>query len=180
MAHAGAGLGRWRDRTVFWVCVALAWVALCAELIREVPQPKSWHVYPFLTLMVMGLVPLWRLNLVTTVRANAEYLLVRNRFRTWHVEWRDIEDVLCEWGEGPWLRLRDGRGVRLDAYLSWPAGDRRRRLGETMETWRRQGAASESDGMASTSSKLTWGIAEGILVFAYVANAAILLSWPDS
>ncbi|MGQ4388501.1 PH domain-containing protein [Streptomyces sp. SAS_270] len=175
MAHTDARLGMWRDKTLFWGCVALAWAALCGELAWEASGREYWRIYPFLMMAVMGLVPVWRLALVTTVRANAEGLLVRNRFRTWHIEWRDIERFTWEWGEGPRLELHDGSRVRLDAYAGWPAGSRKQQVIETIEWGRRRGSAS---GTPNTSSQAAWGAAEGILVVSIIATFAILLTAP--
>ncbi|MGY4919840.1 hypothetical protein ACWD9K_32395 [Streptomyces sp. 900116325] len=170
-----ARLGRWRDKTLFWGFVVLLWAAFCGELVREVSGREYWRVFPFLMMAILGLVPVWRLALVPTIRANADGLLIRNRFQKWHIGWRDIERLTWEFGEGPRLCLRDGRWVRVDAYTAWPAGSRRQRVIETIHSGRER--ATES-GASDTTAKAAWGLAESVLVISIITTFAILLTAP--
>ncbi|MFI0964082.1 hypothetical protein ACH4S8_22080 [Streptomyces sp. NPDC021080] len=157
MAVASRRVGR----TVCWIVVLILWLALCAELLREVWHLEAWQRLAFCTLAGMGSYYVWRLGLCAYINAGPTALTVRNRFSRWHIPYSDIADVTWLPGQGPRLALHSGPTVRLDAYTGWPAGP----LGRQMMTDLTDVCRSSASGTPAVSSKrLASGIAEVLLL----------------
>lgn len=165
-------MGRWRDKTFCWCLVALLWAALCGELVRGVLDRETWRVFPFLCLGAMGLYWIWRMVLSPRVVFGESEIGVRNRFTKWRIGWADVERFTWVAGEGPLLHLHDGHHVRLDAYTAWPAGSRRRRVAELIES--RSGSAGPALGHRQVSSGPAWGVAEAALFLVAATTFTVL------